>query len=103
MTIRARLNLWYSLVLCGVAAVVIGAACYQELVIEHRHHHHGEPGVKSETELNNEDLLDILTWTVIPGTIVGIVGGWWLTRRTFAPVTAFTNAVEKIQENNLGQ
>lgn len=103
MTIRTRLNLWYSLVLCGVAAVVIGAATYEELVIEKHHHHPHEHGPKSEAELNNEDLLDILTWTVIPAVVLGLAGGWWLTRNTLAPVTALTNAVEKIQENNLGE
>jgi signal transduction histidine kinase len=99
MTIRARLNLWYSLVLCAVAATVIGAAAYHELVIEKHHHRHG---AKSETELDNEDLLDILTWTVVPAVVLGLIGGWWLTRRTLAPVTELTNAVEKIHENNLG-
>jgi len=99
MTIRTRLNLWYSLVLCGVAVVVIGAAAYHELVIEKHHRQHG---VKSETELNNEDLLDILTWTVVPAVLLGVAGGWWLTRRTLAPVTELTDAVEKIRESNLG-
>ena len=103
MTIRTRLNLWYTLVLCGVATVVIGAATYEELVIEKHHHRPHEHGVKSETELNNEDLLDILTWTVIPAVVLGLAGGWWLTRRTLAPVAELTKAVEKIQENNLGE
>ena len=98
MTIRTRLNLWYAVVLCGVAAAVIGAAAYHELVIEkHRHHR----GVKSETELNNEDLLDILTWTIVPAVVLGLAGGWWLTRRTLAPVSELTDAVEKIHERNL--
>jgi len=100
MTIRTRLNLWYSLVLCGVAATVISAAAYHELVIEKHHHRHG---VKSEAELDNEDLLDILTWTVVPAVILGLGGGWWLTRRALAPVTELTHAVEKIHENNLGK
>jgi signal transduction histidine kinase len=102
MTIRTRLNLWYSLVLCGVAAAVIGAAAYHELVIEKHHHRHGS-GIKSETELDNEDLLDILTWTVVPAVVLGLAGGWWLTRRTLAPVTKLTDAVEKIHEKNLGE
>jgi signal transduction histidine kinase len=101
MTIRTRLNLWYSLVLCGVAVAVIGAATYHELVIEKHHHRHGE--AKSETELNNEDLLDILTWTVVPAVVLGLAGGWWLARRALAPVTALTGAVEKIHEKNLGE
>jgi heavy metal sensor kinase len=100
MTIRTRLNLWYSLVLCGVAATVIGAASYHELVIEKHHHRHG---VKSEDELDNEDLLDILTWTLVPAVALGLAVGWWLTRHALAPVTELTDAVEKIHENNLGK
>ena len=100
MTIRTRLNLWYSAVLCGVALAVMAAAVYHELVIEHHHHRHG---TKSEAELDNEDLLDILTWTVVPAVVLGVTGGWWLTRHTFTPVTRLTEAVEKIHANNLGE
>lgn len=115
MKIRTRLNLWYSAVLCGLAIVVMGAAIYSELVIEHRHHHrprkveaapaNGEEGEspKSEAELSNEDLIDILTWTVLPGVVLGVLGGWWITRRALAPVTALTEKVEQIQEKNLGE
>lgn len=100
MTIRTRLNLWYSTILCAVALVVVAAALYHELVLEHRHHHRG---VKSETELDNEDLIDILTWTVVPAVTLGLAGGWWLTRRALAPVAELTGAVEKIHENNLDE
>ena len=99
MTIRTRLNLWYSAILCSVALAVVAAACYHELVIEKRHHHHGE---KSETEIDSEDLIDILTWTVTPAVVLGLAGGWWLTRRALAPVSQLTTAVEKIHANNLG-
>jgi signal transduction histidine kinase len=100
MTIRTRLNLWYSAVLCGVALAVMAAAVYHEFVIEKHHHRHG---AKSEDELDNEDLIDILTWTIVPAVALGLAGGWWLTRHTFAPVTRLTDAVEKIHENNLGE
>jgi signal transduction histidine kinase len=100
MTIRARLNLWYSIILCGVALVVVAAACYHEFVIENRHHHHG---MKSESELDSEDLIDILTWTVTPAIVLGLAGGWWLTRKALAPVTALTQAAEKIHERNLSE
>lgn len=100
MTLRTRLNLWYSIVLCAVALAVMAAAVYHEFVIEKRHHHHG---VKTEDELDNEDLLDILTWTIVPAVALGLAGGWWLTRHTFAPVTKLTDAVEKIHENNLAE
>ncbi len=100
MTIRTRLNLWYSIILCGVALAVVAAACYHEFVIEKRHHHHG---MKSESELDSEDLIDILTWTVTPAIVLGLAGGWWLTRKALAPVSALTQAAEKIHERNLSE
>jgi signal transduction histidine kinase len=98
MKIRTRLNIWYSAILCGVALAVIAAAAYHELVIEKRHHHHGD---KNEAALDSSDLIDILTWTVTPAVVLGILGGWWLTRRALAPVTQLTETVEKIHEHNL--
>jgi signal transduction histidine kinase len=98
MTIRARLNLWYSTVLCAVALVVVSAACYHELVIEHRHHQH-----PSESENDSENLLDVLTWTLTPAVALGVLGGWWLTRRALAPVADLTGALEKIHDKNLGE
>jgi signal transduction histidine kinase len=98
MKIRTRLNLWYSAILCGVALTVIAAAVYHELVIEKRHHHHND---QDEAALDSSDLIEILTWTVTPAVVLGISGGWWLTRRALAPVTQLTETVEKIHEHNL--
>ena len=39
----------------------------------------------------------------LPAVVLGLLGGWWLTRRALAPVTKLTDAVEKIHENNLGE
>src|ERR1035437_4706294 len=83
MKIRTRLNLWYSAILCGVALAVVAAACYHEFVIEKHHVRHSH---KSETERDNEDLIDVLTWTVIPAVVLGLAGGWWLTRQALTPV-----------------
>jgi heavy metal sensor kinase len=102
VTIRTRLTLWYTVVLCVVALAVVTASAYHELVIEKRHHHH-DHGDKNEAELDNEDLIDILTWTVTPAVVLGILGGWWLTRRALAPVAALTGAVEKVHAQNLGE
>jgi signal transduction histidine kinase len=33
--------------------------------------------------------------------ILGVLGGWWITRKALAPVTALTEAVEKIHDGNL--
>ena len=100
MKIRTRLNLWYSAILCGVALAVVAAAAYHEFVIEPHHHRHG---LKSETERDNGDWIDVLTWTVIPAVVLGLAGGWWLTRQALTPVAALTNAAEKIHAGNLAQ
>jgi signal transduction histidine kinase len=108
MTIRTRLNLWYSAILCAVALAVVAAALYHELVLEPRHHRQfvkGELGRRpaGEPEIDSGDLVDILTWTVTPAVVLGLAGGWWLTRRALAPVTELTGSVEKIHEKNLGE
>ncbi len=64
MTIRTRLNLWYSAILCTVALVVVAAALYHEFVLEHRHHRQivkGESETRQagEPELNSGDLVDM--------------------------------------------
>lgn len=100
MKIRTRLNLWYSAILCGVALAVVAAACYHEFVIEKHHVRHSH---KSETERDNEDLIDVLTWTGIPAVVLGLAGGWWLTRQALTPVARLTAAAEKIHAGNLAQ
>jgi signal transduction histidine kinase len=39
----------------------------------------------------------------LPAVILGLIGGWWLTRRALAPVSKLTDAVEKTHEKNLGE
>ena len=37
----------------------------------------------------------------VPAVLLGILGGWWLTRRALSPVAELTEAVKKIHESNL--
>jgi signal transduction histidine kinase len=37
----------------------------------------------------------------LPAVALGLLGGWWLTRRALAPVARLTSAVEAIHEHNL--
>jgi len=100
MKIRTRLNLWYSAVLCLIAAVIISAAAYHELVIERQQHPDADADASAEA---TDDLLDLLTWTLTPAVVLGLVGGWWVTRRALAPVNRLAGAVEHIHEQNLGK
>lgn len=102
MTIRTRLALWYA-VIFSASLLVIGIAMYSELVLEVRaraaHHHQPE-------EVDYDAGTDITQIIIIYGgsaVAVGLLGGWWLTRRAFAPVTRLTQAAEKINDANLNQ
>lgn len=103
MKIRTRLNLWYSAILCTVALAVVAAACYHEFSTEERHGRHNHKSEKNEASLDSEDLIDVLTWTVVPAVVLGLAGGWWLTRKALAPVAALTAAAEKLNDGNLAQ
>jgi signal transduction histidine kinase len=101
MTIRTRLAIWYA-VIFSVSLLVIGVAMYSDLVVEQRDklaRHHGS-GIDEDA---GEDITQIILLYGGTAVVVGLLGGWWLTRRALAPVMALTHAVEKIQENNLGE
>src|ERR1700744_5463581 len=108
MTIRTRLNLWYSAILCGIALAVIATSIYSELVVERHHKKHkteategsGTNEVASqpkEGRIKNDDLVDILTWTLLPAIVLGVLGGWWLTRRGVGPAADLPGKVAGTQ------
>lgn len=99
MTIRTRLTVWYAAIF-SVSLLVIGVTMYSELVVEQRAkiaRHHG--GAVDEDA--GMDITQIILLYGGSAIVVGVLGGWWLTRRALAPVVALTDAVEKIHENNL--
>ena len=95
MKIRTRLTLWYAAILT-VSLVVIGAGTYQE-ISEQLHHDHRQRIWEHALGETSEMVL----WVGLPAVILGLLGGWWITRKALAPVTKLTNAVEKIHERNL--
>ena len=104
MKIRTRLTLWYAAIF-SVSLLVIGIATYSNLVLEararaaHRHHHHA----KEVDRDAGTDITQIILFGGGTGIVVGLLGGWWLTRRAFAPVTRLTQAAEKISAANLNE
>src|SRR5581483_6018393 len=50
-----------------------------------------------------EEVVGVVVRIGIPAVALGIVGGWWLMRKSFAPVAALTAAAERIDEKNLSQ
>jgi signal transduction histidine kinase len=97
MTIRTRLNLWYATILC-LALLVMGALCYHEFVFEKRH---PDPAESGEGTSDFGELVWILGGTALPAVVLGLMGGWWLAHQALAPVSALTQAAERIHDQNL--
>lgn len=101
MTIRARLALWYAAIF-SASLLVIGVAMYSELVLEARATVKHAPHEVVDADAG-ADITQILLLCGGVAVAVGLLGGWWLTRRAFAPVTRLTQAAEKINAGNLSE
>jgi signal transduction histidine kinase len=105
MTVRTRLTLWYA-GLMFVSLLAMGFLSYYEFVDEPRNDALHQARVSNEiiTEDKNEDFgqaLKVLFWCGLPSALLALGGGWWLIRKSFEPVVALTQAVERINESNL--
>lgn len=97
MTIRTRLTLWYSGMLLA-SLLLMSGVLYYELIYERR------PQVPPEQrERPPKQMADILFMYGAPTLAVLLVGGWFLMRRTLAPVAALATAAERIHSGNLGE
>lgn len=95
MTIRRRLTLWYAGVLI-VSLLVTGVGTYQEISEQLRHNHRKEPSAHALDETS-----EMIFQVGLPAVILGLLGGWWLTRRALSPMEKLTDAIKKIHEHNL--
>lgn len=95
MTIRTRLTLWYSGMLLA-SLLLMSAVLYYELVYEHR-----AEVPAQQREQTPKQMADILFLYGAPTLVLLLVGGWFLMRRTLAPVTALTDAAERVHAENL--
>jgi signal transduction histidine kinase len=93
MKIRARLTVWYAAILI-LSLLVMGFGLYRELSEPARVHRHPQKHALNEA---GEMVLQV----GLPAMFLGLLGGWWITRKALAPVTALTEAVEKINDHNL--
>jgi signal transduction histidine kinase len=104
MTIRTRLTLWYAVVLF-VSLLAMSLAAYFEIgrarsdilrkggVSE---------GLIAKDQLEDfEEVAEILVWCGLPAAVLALAGGWWLMRKTMAPVAGLTHAAERITALNL--
>jgi signal transduction histidine kinase len=97
MKIRTRLTLSYAAILIALLAV-IGVDVYLEMdeQMQHAHRHHPWEHAFDETS-------EVILWVGLPSVTLGLLGGWWITRKALTPITALTEAVEKVHDGNLGE
>jgi two-component system, OmpR family, heavy metal sensor histidine kinase CusS len=95
MKIRTRLTWWYAGILI-VSLLVMGVGTFQEISEQLRHDHRNRPEGHAFDEAG-----EMIFQVGLPAVILGLLGGWWLTRRALAPMTKLTDAIKKIHERNL--
>lgn len=104
MTIHVRLALWYAAVLFA-SLLAVGVAAYFQIA-ESRGAVLRRAGVperliaKDQAE-DFEDVSEILFWCGMPATVLAVGGGWWLMKKSLAPVARLRDAAEKITARNL--
>ena len=92
MTIRARTTLWYAGILL-VSGILIALLTWDEFRERPR---------TRRSEEGMEEVTDIFVWVGLPAALLSVAGGWWLMRKSLAPVTTLTEAAEHITASNLG-
>lgn len=95
MTIRTRLTFWYAGILI-VSLLVIGLGTYREIDEQLRLEHQRAPTERAIGETG-----EMVFQVGLPAVALGLLGGWWLTRRALGPVKKLTAAVTNIHERNL--
>jgi signal transduction histidine kinase len=133
MRIRTRLSLWYAAVMLASLSVMGALSFHEfvlERSVDPRQEgrpsgrsEQGErlqpverPDAPRESEPRTErpggggrrhglfaEVMAILVRVGIPAIVMAVAGGWWLMRRSLAPVEALTRAVERTHESNLRQ
>lgn len=107
MTIRARLSLWYAVIMFA-ALMLMGVLLYHELIIEPSHwaRRHHENFDRRRLDRRNdmfEDVTGIVLWCGIPAALLALAGGWWLMHKSLAPVAALAQAAGTITAHNLNE
>jgi len=97
MKIRTRLTLWYAAILT-ISLIIMGAGTYKE-ISEQLDRDHSQKIWEQALDESGEMVLIV----GLPAIALGLLGGWWITRKTLEPVTALTEAVEKKHDGNLSE
>jgi len=106
MTIRTRLSLWYAAVMFG-ALMVMGVLLYEQFIVEPRQEARTHPerhlAEVADEQDDFEDVSTIVLWCALPAGALAVAGGWWLMRKSLAPVAGLTQAARRISFNNLAE
>jgi signal transduction histidine kinase len=76
--------------------LIIGLGTYREIDEQLRHEHRRAPAEHAISETG-----EMVFEVGLPAVALGLLGGWWLTRRALSPVAELTEAVKKVHESNL--
>ena len=95
MKIRARVTLWYAAILT-VSLIIMGAGTYHEIW---ENLHRNQSTNAWQRALN--EACEMVFYVGVPAVALGLLSGWWITRRALAPVTELTRAVEQKSDRNL--
>ncbi|HVY69014.1 MAG TPA: HAMP domain-containing sensor histidine kinase [Verrucomicrobiae bacterium] len=99
MTIRARLTVWYAVFLTG-SALLLAAFSYHEF-IEEKEAAEAAPSTPIPFGHSFDRIIQIsFAWGGI-ALVLGLAGGWWLTRKALLPIATLTDAATKLHEGNL--
>jgi signal transduction histidine kinase len=97
MKIRTRLTIWYAIVLV-ISLSLISIGAFRELKEQFLQEHQPQ-----SSTLAFDEAVELLLQIGLPAVILGLFGGWWLTRRMLNPLSALTEAAQLINERNLGE
>jgi signal transduction histidine kinase len=95
MRIRTRLTLWYAAIL-AISLLLISGRTYHELAEQMQHAHQQHSARRALGEAG-----EIVFRMGLPAIVLGLAGGWWLTRRTLQPLAELTKAAKEIDERTL--
>lgn len=106
MTIRTRLTFWYAAVLFA-SLLAMSVAAYFEIARARsavlRKAGVAERLIAKDQQEDFENVSEILLWCGIPAAALALAGGWWLMRKTLAPVAGLTRAAENVTARNLNE